>query len=309
MSELLAQLPQQLVNGLTLGSVYSLIALGYSMVYGTLEMLNFAHGDVFMVGAFAGWGVLALLTREGSLVVNPALTLLAMLLGAILLTAGLGFGIERLAYRPLRNAMRLAPLITALGVSIVLQNLAMLATAGRAKALPSDLLIPPGWALNLGPVTISFTRGLIVAVALFLMVVLDYLVRRTPLGQAMRATAEDQVAASYMGIRPDAVISLTFVLGSALAGAGGVLVAVYYTQVDFMMGFAAGLKAFTAAVLGGIGNLRGAMLGGLLLGMAEALGVAFVSPVYKDVLSFALLILILVVKPTGLLGEQVPDKV
>lgn len=308
MPELLLQLPQQLVNGLTLGSVYSLIALGYSMVYGTLEMLNFAHGDVFMAGAFAGWAVLTLFVRGEALIASPLIVLPVMLVAAMAFTAGLGYAIERLAYRPLRNSSRLTPLITALGVSITLQNIMALATSGRAKALASDLLIPPYLTLTYGPVTISFTRILIVAVALVCLAGLDYLVRRTPLGQAMRATAEDQLAASYLGVRPDAIISLTFTLGSALAGIGGVLVALYYTQVDFMMGFSAGLKAFTAAVLGGIGNLRGAMLGGMLLGLVESLAVGFVSPVYKDVLSFTILILVLIVKPTGLLGEQVPDK-
>lgn len=308
MRDLWLQLPQQLINGLTLGSIYALIALGYSMVYGTLEMLNFAHGDVFMVGAFAGWAVLGLFVRNGALTVHPALALPAILLGALAVTSALGFVIERAAYRPLRHAMRLAPLITALGVSITLQNLFMLATAGRAKVLAAELLIPASLTLTLGPVTISFTRVLIVVVAVGFLLGLDYLVRKTSLGQAMRATAEDQLTASYMGIRPDAIISLTFVLGSALAGVGGVLVALYYTQVDFLMGFAAGLKAFTAAVLGGIGNLRGAMLGGLLLGLVESLAVAFVSPLYKDVISFTVLILVLIAKPTGLLGEQVPDK-
>lgn len=261
-----------------------------------------------MAGAFAGWAILGLFVKNGALAVSPALVLPVMLLGAMVGTAVLGLAIERLAYRPLRNATRLAPLITALGVSLTLQNLAMLATSGRAKALASDLLIPANLTLNVGSLTVSFTRLLIVFVSLGFLIGLDYLVRRTPLGQAMRAVAEDQLTASYMGIRPDVIISLTFVLGSALAGVGGVLVGVYYTQVDFLMGFAAGLKAFTAAVLGGIGNLRGAMLGGILLGLVESLGVAFVSPVYKDVLTFSILILVLIVKPTGLLGEQVPDK-
>lgn len=305
---LFAELPQQLVNGLTLGSVYALIALGYSMVYGTLEMLNFAHGEVFMVGAFIGWGVMAALLSNGVLIVGPVVALLLMMLAAMVGTGVLGAGIEWLAYRPLRRAQRLAPLLTALGVSILLQNVFMLLTSGRAQVYDTQALVPAGWTWTAGGITLSFTRALIIGVAILLMFGLERLIQGTRLGLHMRATAEDSETAALMGIRPNFVISATFVIGSALAGAAGVLVGLYYMQIDFLMGFTAGMKAFTAAVLGGIGNVRGAMLGGLLLGLVEALGVAFISPLYKDALSLAVLILVLLVRPTGLLGERVPDR-
>lgn len=304
-----AQLQQQLVNGLTLGAVYGLIALGYSMVYGILEMLNFAHGDVFMIGSFVGWGVLTSFIMGGALTANPVLIIALMLLAAMAFSSVLGVGIERFAYRPLRRAPRLAPLISALAVSIFLQNVVMLTMGARAKAYDTHLLIPMKWQITIGSATISFVRILVVVIAVILMYGLDLFIRRSKLGKAMRATAQDREAASFMGIPVDRVISYTFLIGSALAGAGGVLVGLYYTQVDFFMGFAAGMKAFTAAVLGGIGNIRGAMLGGVILGLAEAFGVAFISPVYKDVIAFSLLIILLIFKPSGLLGEQVPDKV
>lgn len=307
-TDVFAQLPQQLLNGLTLGGVYALIALGYSMVYGTLEMLNFAHGDVFMVGAFIGWGVMTLLYSHGVLSVGPVVALFLMMLAAMVGTGVLGAGIEWLAYRPLRRAQRLAPLLTALGVSILLQNVFMLLTSGRAQVYQTEALIPTSWTWAVGGITLSFTRLLIIGVAVGLMIGLERLIQGTRLGLHMRATAEDAETAALMGIRPNLVISATFVIGSALAGVGGVLVGLYYMQIDFMMGFSAGMKAFTAAVLGGIGNVRGAMLGGFLLGLVEALGVAFISPVYKDALTFAVLILVLLAKPTGLLGERVPDR-
>lgn len=307
-ADIFAGLPQQLVNGLTLGGVYALIALGYSMVYGTLEMLNFAHGEVFMVGAFIGWGIMSLFLSNGVLSVGPVLALVLMMVAAMIGTGVLGAAIERLAYRPLRRAQRLAPLLTALGVSILLQNVFMLLTSGRAQVYDTQALIPADWTWTAGGVTLSFTRLLIIGVAVALMFGLERLIQGTRLGLFMRATAEDAETAALMGIRPNLVISATFIIGSALAGVGGVLVGLYYMQIDFMMGFSAGMKAFTAAVVGGIGNVRGAMLGGFLLGLVEALGVAFVSPVYKDALSFSVLILVLLARPTGLLGERVPDR-
>ncbi|MDI7245935.1 MAG: branched-chain amino acid ABC transporter permease [Bacillota bacterium] len=309
MEQTLAQLPQQIVNGLTLGSVYALLALGYSMVYGILKMLNFAHGDVFMVGAFAGWGVLYLLTRGGALAANPLLVLLAMTLAAVAATSLLGGAIERLAYRPLRGSSRLAPLISALGVSIILENAAMLLTAGRAKAYQTEILIPPGWTVYAAGATISATRLAIIATSVAIMLALDFAVSRTMLGKAMRATSEDLEAAEYMGVRTTGVIATTFIIGSGLAGVAGVMIGLYYMQVDFIMGFSAGLKAFTAAVLGGIGSMRGAMAGGIVLGLAESLGMLFVAPVYKDAIVFSVLIVALILKPAGILGVQAREKV
>lgn len=299
---------QQLVNGLTLGSVYALIALGYSMVYSILGMLNFAHGDVYMVGGFIGWAVASCLAGGGRLMVHPALAIAIMVLASAAGCVLLGLLIERFAYRPLRGRSRLAPLITALGVSIFLQNTVMLLTQARAKTYPSYLLIPPTLRLEFGGVTLSFTRVFVIVTALVLTLALDYVVRKTRLGRAMRATAEDPTTASMMGINPNKIIALTFAIGSALAGVGGVLVGIQYTQVDFYMGFAAGMKAFIAAVVGGIGNLRGAVLGGILLGVVESLGIGLLAPEYKDVIAFAVLVLVLIVRPRGLMGEQVPDR-
>ncbi len=309
MGDILAQIPQQLVNGLTLGSVYALIALGYSMVYGTLEMLNFAHGEVFMIGAFLGWGVLGIFLNGTTVLASPVIIVGLMLLVAMAGTSLLGVGVEWFAYRPLRNAPRLAPLISALAVSIFLQNFVVLTMGARSKVYATQLLIPMSWQISIGSATISFIRVLVISVSVILMIGLDSFLRRSKTGKAMRATAQDREAAAFMGISVNRVISITFFVGSALAGAGGVLVGLYYTQIDFYMGFLAGMKAFTAAVLGGIGNIRGAMLGGILLGLVESLGAAFISPVYKDVIAFSMLILLLIFKPAGLLGEQVPVKV
>ena len=304
----LHQIPQQVVNGLVLGSMYALIALGYTMVYGILEMINFAHGDVYMAGAFLGWGVTLLLVRGGFPVVAAGLVILAMFLVAMLGAGLLGVTIERLAYRPLRGGHRLAPLISALGVSIFLENIVSAQFGARAQLVPTAHVLP-GWQVSLGSATVSFVDGLVVVVALGLMVALDRFVRRTRYGTAMRATAQDREAAGFMGIRVNQVIAVTFLLGSALAGIAGILAGLLYTEVDFFMGYLAGLKAFTAAVLGGIGNIRGAVLGGLLLGMVEAVSTPFVNGAYVNVVSFLVLILVLLIRPSGLLGEQLPDKV
>ncbi len=307
---------QAVLNGLTVGSLYSLIALGYSMVYGVLGMLNFAHGDVFMVGAYIGWGLAALLAAGAAaggagtgagglglgLFTGPALLAL-MLVAAAVGSGFLGLAIERFAYRPLRRASRLAPLISALGVSIILENAAMLVFGTRPKVYPAGAALNLSWSLSLGGVVLSGPRLLMLVASLVLMVGLEWLVRKTPMGRAMRATAEDREAAAFCGLDPDRVVATVFFLGSALAGAGGVLVGVYYTQVDFFMGFGAGMKAFTAAVLGGIGDLRGAAIGGLVLGVVESLGVTYISPVYRDVITFGVLILVLLVKPAGLFGR------
>lgn len=309
MTDLLQILPQQLVFGLALGTVYGLIALGYTMVYGILFMINFAHGEIFMIGAYLGWGALTAVVqaRVGSL--HPAWVLPLMLLPAMLGAGLVGLALERFAYRPLylRGATRLGPLISAVGASIFLQNLVMLTQGARMKVYMTSLLFPRTWRVQVGPVHVSALVLVMTAVALLLMWGLDQLVRRTTLGRAIRAVAEDREMAAIMGVSVGRVVAATFLLGSALGGAGGVLVGLYYTQIDFFMGYSAGLKAFTAAVLGGIGNIRGAMLGGVILGLVESLAVTFVNPAYKDVVAFAVLILTLVFRPAGILGEAVPE--
>jgi branched-chain amino acid transport system permease protein len=298
---------QQIINGLTIGSVYALIALGYTMVYGVLEMINFAHGDVYMVGSFLGLLVLALMGPSASLVGGSVALVLALtLLGAMAGCALLGVGIERLAYRPVRGTSRLGPLIAALGVSLFLQNAAMLIVGTRPKAFPP--LIEKHLYHVAGAVFTNL-QVLILAASLGLMLLLDQFVRRTRWGRAMRAVAQDAEVASFMGVEVNTVVILTFLIGSVLAGGAGIMVGLYYGIVDFFMGYIAGLKAFTAAVLGGIGNLRGAMLGGLLLGLAESFGAGFIGAQWRDVIAFAVLITVLVFRPGGVLGEQLPEKV
>ena len=302
MADVLAILPQQLVFGLALGTVYGLVALGYTMVYGILFMINFAHGEIFMIGAYVGWWVLALLLQAQVGGLHPAWVLPLMLLPAMLFTGALGVGLERFAYRPLylRGATRLGPLISAIGASIFLQNAVMLTQGARMKVYMTSLLFPRSWRIQIAGASISA-----LVVAGLMMWGLHLLVQRTTLGRSIRAVAEDREMAAIMGVNVRRVIAVTFFMGSALGGAGGVLVGLYYTQIDFFMGYSAGLKAFTAAVLGGIGNIRGAMLGGLILGLVESLAVTFMNPAYKDVVAFVLLIVVLVVRPTGLLGETV----
>lgn len=302
MEQLLAQVPQQIVNGLTLGSVYALLALGYSMVYGVLKMLNFAHGSVFMVGSFAGWWALSRLAA-GPVAVGSALAIAATVGAGVSATGLLGAAIERFAYRPLRRGSRLAPLISALGVSIILDNAAMLLTSGRAKSYPSELVLAQNWTATIAGASISASRIAMLVTSIAVMALLDLIVARTDFGRALRATSHDQEAAEYMGVNTSRVVSATFIIGSALAGLAGVMIGLYYTQVDFMMGFSAGLKAFTAAVLGGIGSFRGAMYGGLILGLAESFGVLLAPPVYKDAIVFAVLILTLILRPAGILGR------
>ena len=309
MADLLKQLPQQLVNGLTLGGVYALIALGYSLVYGILQLLNFAHGEVYMVGAFIGWGVFSLLAPGDIPLLPPFIIIALMLLTAMLGCGLLGVLIEWFAYRPLREAPRIAPLISALGVSFFLQNAVLLLMGARYRTYRTGLLIPRTWSMSALGATVSFTRLLVILVSLLLMLGLRYLVQRTRLGKAMRATAQDREAAAMMGIDVDRVITVTFFIGSALGGAAGVLVGLLFTQIYHFMGFTAGLKGFTAAVLGGIGNIPGAMLGGLLLGVIESIGAGFVSSTYKDLIAFSVLILILLLRPRGLLGARIQDKV
>lgn len=298
---------QVLIIGLANGLIFALVALGYTLVYGIIEMINFAHGDVYMVGSFLGLLVLTLVGPSAGLVGGGvALALAAALLGAMGGCALLGISIERIAYRPARGTSRLGPLIAALGVSLFLQNAAMLIVGTRPKAFPSLL---EKRLYHLGDAVFTNLQVLILGASLGLMLLLDQFVRRTRWGRAMRAVAQDAEVAGFMGVEANTVITLTFLIGSVLAAGAGIMVGLYYGIVDFFMGYIAGLKAFTAAVLGGIGNLRGAMLGGLLLGLAESFGAGFIGAQWRDVIAFAVLITVLVLRPGGLLGEQLPEKV
>jgi branched-chain amino acid transport system permease protein len=309
MSPVLQILPQQLVYGLTLGTVYALLALGYTLVYGILFMINFAHGDVFMIGAYIGWWVLTGLLGAKIGVLNPVWVLPLMLVPAMLGTAVLGMCLERFAYRPLykRQATRLGPLISAVGASIFLENAIMITHGARMKVYTTSALFPQTWRVEFAGMSMPDLILVMAGVAFLMMAFLYQLVQRTTLGRSMRAVAEDREMAAILGVDIWQVIAMTFAIGSALAGIGGVLIGLYYTQIDFLMGWSAGLKAFTAAVLGGIGNIRGAMVGGLLLGLIESLAVTFLNPAYENVVVFAVLILTLVFKPTGLLGETLPE--
>jgi branched-chain amino acid transport system permease protein len=308
---LLHLLPQQLVNGLTIGAVYALIALGYTMVYGVLQLINFAHGDLFMLGAMIAVFLLTAVAFTAPLPIGLALlALVVTFVISMALVAGLGVAIERLAYRPLRAAGRLSPLISALGVSVFLENATMNVIGPGPRFFPEVL---PTAEVQLFDIAIQDKQILILLVATGLMVWLHYLVNHTIFGLSVRATAEDKDAASLMGIDVDRVIAMVFVLGPALGAAAGVLFAMFYGVVLWNVGFLAGMKAFTAAVLGGIGNIPGAMLGGLLLGLIETFGAGFlpiltgdvIGPEYKDIFAFLILILVLVFRPMGILGERV----
>jgi len=301
---------QQLINGLVLGSMYALVALGYTMVYGIINLINFAHGEVLMVGALVSWSVVTSLASTGW----PGWVILLIgLLAAIVACMVLNFVIEKLAYRPLRNAPRLAPLITAMGMSLLLQTLAMIIWKPDYKPYP--ILLPDDPIEFLGATT-NLVQILILVVSAVTLAGLMALIHGTRLGRAMRATAENPKVAQLMGVRPDRVISATFVIGAALAALAGVMWAANYGSVQHTMGFLPGLKAFTAAVFGGIGNLPGAMVGGLLLGVIEALGAGYIGDLtggvlgsnYQDIFAFAVLILVLTLRPQGLLGERVADR-
>jgi len=298
---------QQLIHGLILGSVYALIALGYTMVYGILGLINFAHGEVYMIGAYLAIIFLGILTAVGLTSQYLILSLFLAFLGSALFCGAYGFTLERIAYRPLQKAHRLSPLISAIGVSIFLQNYVMITQGSSDKVFPH--LLPEGGIQIGGMIHLNPIQILILTVSLLLMIALHLFVTQTRMGKAMRATAQDARMASLVGINIDAVISTTFVIGSAMAAAAGVMVAIYYGVVNFSIGYVAGIKAFTAAVLGGIGNIPGAMLGGILLGMVESMGSSYISSEYKDLYSFLLLIIVLLFKPTGLLGEKVNEKV
>lgn len=303
---------QQLINGLVLGSIYALVALGYTMVYGILELINFAHGEITMIGAMVSLAVINLLI--GSSLDLPGVMIVFMgVLTAIPACMALGFVIERVAYRPLRHAPRLAPLITAIGVSIVLQNAAMLIWGRQYISFPP---IIPIYRYEILGATISNLQIFIFIFSALLMAGLIMLVHKTRLGRAMRATAQSPQAASLMGVNVNNIIAITFILGSALAAIAGVMVGAYYGLAHYYMGFLLGLKAFCAAVLGGIGNIAGAMLGGLLLGVIESLGAGYIGDLtggflgshYQDVFAFLVLILVLVFRPSGLLGERVVER-
>ncbi|AUT75785.1 branched-chain amino acid ABC transporter permease [Paraburkholderia hospita] len=293
---------QYVVEGLTIGSFYALVALGYTMVYGIIRLINFAHGDLFMVGAFIGWTSLA---AFASAHLSLALALAAAFAVSMVATGGLGVAIARVAYQPLLRAPRLSILITALGISLALENAVLLIYGAGFRTYP-HLLTHAG--LNLLDVQITFAQIGIVAVSFTLMLGLYFFVHHTFLGTAMRALAIDQDAARLMGIDVERMIQLTFFIGSVLAAVAGVMEGLFYTQINFFMGFVLGLRAFTAAVLGGIGNIPGAMAGGLLIGLLEAFGAGYVSSRWTDVFVFGVLIAVLVVKPTGLFGERVVER-
>ena len=300
---------QQLVNGLTLGSVYALIALGYTMVYGILKLLNFAHGEVYMMGAFAGFGVLSLFGGAAGVTIN-VVVLIGLMLAIAMLGAGLlGVAIERFAYRPLRNAPRIAPLISALGVSFFLQSSALILFGADFRSYETYEYIDLATGIHWGPLNISVVRIAVILTAVGMMLGLTLLVARTRLGKAMRATSFDREAAAMQGIDVDRVIVATFFIGSALAGAAGVMVGLVFYKVYHLMGFLAGLKGFTAAVVGGIGSIPGAMLGGLLIGLSEAFITGYVSSTFQDVFVFSILIALLLVRPSGLLGKADIQKV
>lgn len=301
---------QQIINGLVLGSMYALVALGYTMVYGIINLINFAHGEVLMVGAYSSWMVVVALQGAG---LPGWLLLLLSLLAAIVICAVLNFSIEKIAYRPLRNAPRLAPLITAMGMSLLLQTLAMMIWQPSTKPYP---ILLPSEPFFIGGAVINVTQILILGLTVATLAGLMYLVNRTKLGRAMRATAENPRVAALMGVRPDMVISATFIIGAALAALAGVMYAANYGSVQHTMGFMPGLKAFTAAVFGGIGNLAGAVVGGVLLGLIEALGAGYIGVLtggvlgsqYQDIFAFIVLILVLTVRPQGIMGERVADR-
>lgn len=295
-SGLFMQFLQQLINGISLGSIYALIALGYTMVYGIMKLINFAHGDIYMVGAFAGFFAATM----------GGMSFIPTLLVAMIVSTLTGVIIEKLAYRPLRNHPKIAILITAIGVSFFLEYTTMFFLSPQPRTFPPIL---ENTTYHMGSLIIDSQQILILVVSLVLMVVLTYIVNYTLMGKAMRAVSYDQEAARLMGINVDNVISFTFALGSGLAGAAGVLVGIYYNSIDPIMGIMPGLKAFVAAVLGGIGVIPGAMVGGVLLGIVEALVSGFLSSTFRDAAAFSILIIILLIRPNGLFGKNEGEKV
>ena len=299
---------QQLINGLTLGSIYGLIAIGYTMVYGIIGMINFAHGDIFMMGAFLALISFLLFTAIG--ITAVPLILVLVLVAGMLLTAVWGWTLERVAYRPLRASFRLAPLITAIGMSIALQNFVQLTQDARVKPLPP--VMGGGHTLmQLDRFTVSLSniQILIMLTTFVLMVLFSYFIAKTSLGRQQRACEQDRTMAALLGVNVDRIISLTFVMGASLAAVAGLMYLLYYGVIDFFIGFVAGIKAFTAAVLGGIGSLPGAMLGGLIIGLIEVFWAGYFTTEYKDVAAFSILAIVLIFFPSGLLGRPEIEKV
>ncbi|MBP7341021.1 MAG: branched-chain amino acid ABC transporter permease LivH [Smithellaceae bacterium] len=293
-----------LLGGLTRGSIYALIALGYTMVYGILQLINFAHGEIYMLGAFTALIVASILTMQG-LTGLPVLILAGLV--AVLYASAYGFTVEKIAYKPLRQASRLSPLISAIGMSIFLQNYVMLAQT--SDFLPFPNLLPPSDFLDAISAWIGPSDFVIIVTSAVVMIALSLLLKFTKMGRAMRATAQDREMAMLTGVDVNRIISRTFIIGSALAAIGGILIASHVGRINFYIGFNAGIKAFTAAVLGGIGSIPGAMLGGLVLGLAESFGTGYISSDYESVFAFAILILILIFKPDGILGRSSQQKV
>jgi branched-chain amino acid transport system permease protein len=292
---------QQLVNGITLGGVYALVALGYTMVYGIIQLINFAHGEIYAAGGYMGVILISWLVSQGY---PPFVCLAAALVLAMGYCALLAMAVEKLAYKPLRHSSRLSVLLSALGMSIFLQNGLMLTQGVYDRAYPGEMV---QGGFELGGAVISYMQVVIVGITVLLLVALNLLVFKTRIGKAMRATAQDKTMSALVGINSSRIISLTFAIGAGLACAAGIMVGMYYGSVRYDMGFVPGIKAFSAAVLGGIGNITGAMLGGLLIGMIEVFAAGYISSEYKDVFAFIILIAVLYFMPTGIMGENVDD--
>jgi len=295
---------QQLINGLTLGGIYALIALGYTMVYGIIQLINFAHGEFFAAGGYMGVILLSYLASKGLMQTHPWICLGGSLVLAMTYCAFLAMAVEKVAYKPLRYASRLSILLSALGMSIFLQNGLMLTQGVYDKPYPS--IFSQG-GFEMGLIRVSYLQILIVAVTVVLLIGLNFLVYKSRIGKAMRATAQDKVMSALVGINSDRIISATFAIGAGLAAAAGIIMGLYYGSVRYDMGFLPGIKAFAAAVLGGIGNITGAMIGGLIIGMVEIFGAGYISGQYKDVFAFIILIAVLYFMPTGIMGENVDD--
>ena len=295
---------QQIINGLAIGGIYALVALGYTMVYGVLKLINFAHGDLFTIGAYLGMTLFVSYRLADILPVYGSIILVAlMVMGLVALVGGL---LERIAYRPLRNASRLSAVVSAVGASIFFQNAILLIWGGNYYVYPES--VRPTTIISLFGMGVPLIRFVLIAASVMLMLILYWFIHRTKTGTAIRAAAIDQGAAKLMGINVNRIIALVFLIGPGLGGVAGLMVGLAYGQIDYSMGFSYGLKAFTAAILGGIGNIPGAMIGGLILGLVETLGAAYLTIAWKDPISFFVLILILIIRPTGILGERVADK-
>ncbi|MBW1616022.1 MAG: branched-chain amino acid ABC transporter permease [Deltaproteobacteria bacterium] len=295
---------QQLINGLTLGGVYALIALGYTMVYGIIQLINFAHGEFFAAGGYMGVILLSFLSANGYLQTHPWLCLAGAIILSMIYCSLLATGVEKIAYKPLRKSSRLSVLLSALGMSIFIQNGLMLTQGVYDKAYPA--IFSQG-GFNFGNIKVSYMQIIMLLITILLLILLNILVFKTRIGKAMRATAQDKTMSSLVGIKSDRIISLTFIIGASLAAAAGIMVGMYYGSVGYTMGFVPGIKAFAAAVLGGIGNITGAMIGGFLIGMIEIFGAGYISSEYKDVFAFIILIGVLYFMPTGIMGENVDD--